>query len=286
MTRPYSISNPHPDHEPYVGRTETGPNTYGSGQGGRHYATTLSCSCGWTPNSKRLYSKGNENNYVTLRTDSKVSNEAPSNGGKAVADRAYRDHVDECMARLSKGWLQVNAHALAPGTRVMVDAFTHTVVSVGPVSDLRHTVWEIVTKDDEGTIYLQRRNPELLTFWLPPVLEGHRVEPTEDMEPWKAALIEQVNEHGGFVSEKQLAEATRLTLDPPREHLPNPVMHALGKAMQHPTPVRLNVRLTVDPDNRYHDAIEQLGDLLSALPVPHHERAGILRSIEVLRCAT
>lgn len=65
----YTINNPHPDHIPVVGRIQTGL----SWSNGQMYGTTLRCSC-----------------PVAF---GKVSNEAPSRGGRAVAQRVYRTHL-------------------------------------------------------------------------------------------------------------------------------------------------------------------------------------------------
>lgn len=69
MPRPFSLGNPAPGHYPTVGRAHTG----NSWSGGRFYATTLSCGCGWRAG--------------------RVSNEAPSAGGRSAAQGRYREHL-------------------------------------------------------------------------------------------------------------------------------------------------------------------------------------------------
>jgi hypothetical protein len=68
MTR-YTLESPAPGHRPTVGRRRTGTTM----AGGQTYGTTLQCSCGWSPG--------------------KISNAAPSAGGKAAARDHYREHL-------------------------------------------------------------------------------------------------------------------------------------------------------------------------------------------------
>ena len=73
MTRPFSLGRPHPNHTPRVGRTRRGRSaTFGR----QVYGTTLRCSCGWL-----AYGSG------------QASNDPPSRGGRAEANRLYREHV-------------------------------------------------------------------------------------------------------------------------------------------------------------------------------------------------
>lgn len=86
--RQWSLGNPKPGHAARVGREFLGTNSYGSGRGGRHYGTTLQCSCG-----KHF----------------RVSNEAPSGGGHARAQEVYREHLDvvDAVERLAASGLKV-----------------------------------------------------------------------------------------------------------------------------------------------------------------------------------
>jgi hypothetical protein len=70
-----TLSRPHPDHVPTVGRAAAGRTT----QGALKYATTLQCSCGWKPEG------GHAPGIVAMAS--------PANGGKAAASHAYRRHL-------------------------------------------------------------------------------------------------------------------------------------------------------------------------------------------------
>lgn len=72
----YSLDNPHPDHQPRVGRVQIGKTPIRPPR--PVYGTTLRCSCGYPPGSK-----------------SRVSNLAPSKGGRNVAQFLYRRHLTE-----------------------------------------------------------------------------------------------------------------------------------------------------------------------------------------------
>ena len=64
----YSLGRPHPDHKPHIGRKYLGS----SRLGGKLYGTLLWCSCGF---------------------HAKVSNFAPSVGGRSVAQDQYQEHL-------------------------------------------------------------------------------------------------------------------------------------------------------------------------------------------------
>lgn len=70
----FTLSRPHPDHVPSVGRVGAGRTT----QGALKYATTLKCSCGWFPT-------GGPSGVVAMSS--------PANGGKSAASHAYRRHL-------------------------------------------------------------------------------------------------------------------------------------------------------------------------------------------------
>lgn len=72
MSRPYSLGNPADGHSPTIGREALG-RTWNNG---RTYATTLRCSCGWNAG--------------------RVTNLAPSAGGRPYAQEAYRSHLMDC----------------------------------------------------------------------------------------------------------------------------------------------------------------------------------------------
>lgn len=109
--RKITLDNPLPGHFPSVGRHFTGTNTWGSGRGGRHYATDLTCSCGWTPGHKRLGSG-------QIVADAKVTNEAPSKGGRSAANLAYQDHVDQVINDPLALPAEIVWKPSAPGARV------------------------------------------------------------------------------------------------------------------------------------------------------------------------
>lgn len=92
-----SIGRPLPGHYPIVGRRHSG----GGRQGyGRRYQTTLRCECGWLPGFTGL-AEGRYTNQPDV-----ASNSAPSQGGRAAAQRAYRAHADEVLtlAEAAGGW--------------------------------------------------------------------------------------------------------------------------------------------------------------------------------------
>lgn len=79
--RRYTLTNPHPEHYPRVGRKSIGLTSI---QPQRPlYGTTLRCSCGWRPKSF---------------SGAKVSNRAPSKGGRVDALKQYREHLLDVLA--------------------------------------------------------------------------------------------------------------------------------------------------------------------------------------------
>lgn len=91
----YSLSRPLEGHEPIVGRIPLGR----TWAGGRTYGTTLRCSCGWVPWPDQGINKA------------KVTNEAPSKGGRAYANAAYKRHVEEVLGVLrTEGYPIEEAH--------------------------------------------------------------------------------------------------------------------------------------------------------------------------------
>lgn len=77
----YDLNTPLDGHYPdvYARRLGTSP------QRDRVYSSTnLRCSCGWKPG--------------TGLSGSKVSNESPGKGGRAIAKRAYQRHIHEVLA--------------------------------------------------------------------------------------------------------------------------------------------------------------------------------------------
>jgi hypothetical protein len=85
----YTLNNPMPGHYPTVGRVPTG-STWG---GGRTYGTTISCSCGKLVPHKITHT--HPDGTVTVRPDYKISNVAPSKGGRTRAQSYYRSHLAE-----------------------------------------------------------------------------------------------------------------------------------------------------------------------------------------------
>lgn len=78
----YDLNTPLDGHYPEVWASRTGT----SPQRDRiYYRTSLSCSCGWVPNSTGI-------------NRSKVSNESPSKGGRERAKARYQDHIHEVLA--------------------------------------------------------------------------------------------------------------------------------------------------------------------------------------------
>lgn len=75
----YSLNRPHPDHQPSVGRTQIGMTPISPSR--PVYGTTLYCSCGH---------RFGDASYGR----NKVSNEAPSRGGRVRANEVYRAHVE------------------------------------------------------------------------------------------------------------------------------------------------------------------------------------------------
>ncbi len=99
MSRPYSLTNPAPGHNPEVGRF-----TRGGGWGGhrQHYGTTLTCSCGEKlGQTHRYYGTRDDGSYGVTKeyTDTHVANEAPSQGGRSYANDRYKRHLREVEAR-------------------------------------------------------------------------------------------------------------------------------------------------------------------------------------------
>ena len=72
-----TLNRPHPEHQPSVGRIALGR----TWNGGQTYGTTLRCSCG--------------HRFGAPHDRNKVSNEAPSKGGRAYAQSVYQRHVAE-----------------------------------------------------------------------------------------------------------------------------------------------------------------------------------------------
>lgn len=90
----YSLNSALPGHWPTVGRTQTGLTPVSPRR--PTYGTTLRCSCGWTPRVDRRFSFGGE---VRERPNARVSNEAPSRGGRKAAAVAYARHAAEAIER-------------------------------------------------------------------------------------------------------------------------------------------------------------------------------------------
>lgn len=79
-----TLDNPPPGHYPIVSRHKTGQNSF---------STDLRCSCGWYPGYKTIFKGDPEREKVVGVT--KVSNEAPSRGGEAVARNRWLQHLQE-----------------------------------------------------------------------------------------------------------------------------------------------------------------------------------------------
>ena len=84
----YSLNKPHPEHIPSIGRTHIGNTPTWPAR--PLYGTTLRCSCGWRGE------KGGDPGWA--RSRGKVANEAPSKGGRKIAQDRYIEHLADVVA--------------------------------------------------------------------------------------------------------------------------------------------------------------------------------------------
>ncbi len=88
----YTLNNPHPEHRPEVRRKSTGTSMLG----GRKYATTLRCSCGWAPSVERFSVRLDGEWVPRERKNFKVSNSPPSSKeARDAAHAAYLRHIND-----------------------------------------------------------------------------------------------------------------------------------------------------------------------------------------------
>lgn len=84
-TRKITLDNPLDGHDPIIDRIQTG-STWG---GGRCYATTFRCSCGYIPEEAEYSMKYHHR--------PKITNVAPSKGGRSMANEIYQRHIAELV---------------------------------------------------------------------------------------------------------------------------------------------------------------------------------------------